>query len=168
MKRILCLILCCFCLQFVSGCATILSHGNKTIPIISNPDGANVEIKDVRIDKTINKNKTPFQATFERGDGFFLKKYYSLDISKEGYITEKIEVTPTLNFLYFGNILLGGIIGMLIVDPATGDMWQYYMDKVDVTLFPDTPNGKIARETSIREKLAKAEALENQKPGPNW
>jgi hypothetical protein len=153
--------MCCVCLSFVSGCATILSHGNKTLPIISNPEGANVEIKDSRMDKIISKNTTPFQATFERGDGYFLKKKYILDLSKEGYISEKVEVSPSFNFLYIGNILFGGLIGILIVDPLTGDMWQYYLDKIDVKLFPNTPEGQIAREESIKEKLAK-EAKEEE------
>lgn len=168
MKRIICLIICCVCLSFFSGCATILSHGDKTLPILSNPDGADVAIKDSRMDKTISKNKTPFQATFERGDGYFLKKHYIIDLSKEGYISETVEMTPSVNFLYICNIIFGGAIGMIIVDPLTGDMWQYYDDKIDVRLFPNTPDGKIAREISIKEKLAKEEALKNLKVESTW
>ena len=162
MKRVIGLIMCFVCLSFVSGCATILSHGDKTIPIISYPEGANVEVKDSRMDKTISKNRTPCQITFERGDGWFLKKYYNLDLSKEGYISEKVEVSPTFNPLYICNLIFGGAIGMVFVDSFTGDMWQYYVDKIEVKLYPDTPEGKITRADDIKEKLAKEEAFKQK------
>jgi hypothetical protein len=162
MKRVIYSIMFCVFLSFVSGCATILSHGDKTIPIISDPEGANIEVRDKRMDKTISKNKAPCQITFERGDGWFLKKYYNLNVTKEGYISETMEVTPTFNPLYICNLILGGAIGMLFVDSLTGDMWQYYVDKIDIKLYLDTPEGKIAREEAIRRKLAQEEALSNQ------
>lgn len=61
---------------FCTGCATIMSHGPQTMTIISEPDGADLEIYDVRAGHTIAKTKTPHTATLQRGDGFFLKKYY--------------------------------------------------------------------------------------------
>ena len=33
-------------------------------------------------------------------------------------------VTAGLNGWYFGNILIGGLVGMLIVDPLTGAMYR--------------------------------------------
>lgn len=152
----------CACLSVFPGCATIVTHGDKTMPIISTPDGATVEIKDSRMDKIVSKNKTPFQATFERGDGYFLKKKYILNLSKDGYISEKLEVSPSFNAIYIGNILVGGLIGILIVDPLTGDMWQYSEASIDIKLFPDTAEGRFARETDIKEKLAKEEELKKQ------
>ena len=32
---------------------------------------------------------------------------------------------------YWGNLVLGGLIGMLAVDPATGAMWNIAPDKID-------------------------------------
>ena len=151
------MIVCCVCLSFISGCATILSHGDKAISIISNPEGANVVVKDSRTYTTVSKNKAPCQVILERGDGWFLKKYYNLYLSKEGYISEQVEVTPTFNPLYICNIFFGGPIGMITVDALTGDMWQYYVDKIYVKLYPETPEGHVARAKAIREKLAKGD-----------
>lgn len=120
------------CLSMLTGCASIITHGDKNMPIKTTPSGATVEIKDLFKDKIVSKNTTPFQATLERGDGYFLKKRYAINLSKDGYIQENIELSPELNWVYFGNILLGGLIGMVIVDPATGDMWQYSEDIIDV------------------------------------
>jgi len=39
-----------------------------------------------------------------------------------------------VNGWYFGNILLGGLIGMLIVDPATGAMYRLDSDYINETL----------------------------------
>ncbi|HEY5968354.1 MAG TPA: hypothetical protein VIU35_10260, partial [Chitinophagaceae bacterium] len=36
----------------------------------------------------------------------------------------KINVECKLNGWYFGNLLIGGLIGLLIVDPATGAMYR--------------------------------------------
>jgi hypothetical protein len=35
---------------------------------------------------------------------------------------------------YWGNILFGGLIGMIIVDPATGAMYKLDTEAVDVSL----------------------------------
>jgi hypothetical protein len=37
----------------------------------------------------------------------------------------------TLSGWYFGNIIFGGLIGMLAVDPATGAMWNIEPGKID-------------------------------------
>lgn len=39
-----------------------------------------------------------------------------------------------MNGWYFGNLLLGGVIGMLIVDPATGAMYRIETDLINETL----------------------------------
>jgi hypothetical protein len=39
-------------------------------------------------------------------------------------VVQSVPLTAKINGWYFGNLLFGGIIvGMLIVDPATGAMW---------------------------------------------
>ncbi|MFG0400611.1 hypothetical protein ACF8D8_17535, partial [Pseudomonas sp. zjy_11] len=43
---------------------------------------------------------------------------------KDGYPDKTIELDSSLSGWYWGNILLGGLIGMLIVDPLTGAMYK--------------------------------------------
>ncbi|MDA1343699.1 MAG: hypothetical protein O2966_07555 [Proteobacteria bacterium] len=58
------------------------------------------------------------------GAGYFDGDKYTLSFKKEGF-QEKIATLDTeVNGWYFGNILFGGIIGMLIVDPSTGAMFK--------------------------------------------
>jgi hypothetical protein len=49
-----------------------------------------------------------------------------------------------LNKWYFGNILLGGVIGMLVVDPLTGAMYSLDEDYVVKMSQDNSPaNAKI-------------------------
>lgn len=54
-------------------------------------------------------------------------------------------ITSSIEGWYFANILLGGgIIGMLIVDPATGGMWSLDTENISTTLKPKSNNSEIA------------------------
>lgn len=150
---------------FCTGCATIMSHGPQTMTIISDPDGVDCEIVDVRSGVAIVKTKTPHTATLQRGDGFFLKKYYDIKLTKEGYIPESKTITPQLSGWYFCNILFGGGIGAIIVDPVTGSMWTYYDKEVRFRMYPDTPEGRAAKITDEKtkaEELAKSEQAKKE------
>ncbi len=57
-----------------------------------------------------------------RGEGKV--KSYKIKFSKAGYGDQVVVVRGKLDGWYFGNILFGGLIGMLIVDPITGKMWK--------------------------------------------
>lgn len=45
-----------------------------------------------------------------------------------------------LNGWYFGNILIGRVIGMLIIDPATDAMWKLETLPINVTLYKSADN----------------------------
>ncbi len=48
-----------------------------------------------------------------------------------GYKVTEVELTPKMSGWYWGNLLFGGLIGMLAVDPATGAMWNIAPEKID-------------------------------------
>jgi hypothetical protein len=58
------------------------------------------------------------------GAGYFSRAEYQVKLSSPGFDEKIIPVTFKLNGWYLGNILIGGLIGMLIVDPASGAMWR--------------------------------------------
>lgn len=72
------------------------------------------------------------------GSGFFGKESYTVSITKEGYEPKKVTIECRFNGWYFGNILIGGLIGMLIVDPATGAMYRLDSDGISETLQKST------------------------------
>jgi len=53
-------------------------------------------------------------------------------------------INSSVDGWYFGNILVGGLIGMLIVDPATGAMYNL-PERVDVLL--DAQSTSIGSDT---------------------
>ena len=135
----------------LAGCATIMSHGPQAMSIISDPDGADCEIVDMRAGVAIIKAKTPHVATLDRGDGFFLRKHYDIKLTKEGFIPESATIVPQISGWYFCNLIFGGGIGAIIVDPATGAMWTFYDREVRFRMFPDTPEGHEARNLALAQ-----------------
>ncbi len=105
------------------SCASIVSKSNWPITIQSTPSDATITITDKNGIQVYTGN-TPANLKLKSGSGFFGKASYQVKFEKEGYATKMIPVNFKVNGWYFGNILLGGIIGMLIVDPATGAMYK--------------------------------------------
>ncbi|BCB96121.1 hypothetical protein JZK55_10430 [Dissulfurispira thermophila] len=117
------------------SCATIMGKsGPETLNVRSTPDQANVTIID-ELGTKIFEGKTPVALPLEKKKGYFKGKKYTVKIQKEGYAEQTVTVDTRLNGWYIGgNIILGGLIGWLIVDPATGAMWTLDSNEINVTL----------------------------------
>lgn len=122
---------------FMSSCATIVSKSSYPISIQSAPSDAKIVIKD-RNDNEFFSGQTPANLLLKSGDGFFKKARYSVTFSKDGFQTKTVPIEFSLDGWYFGNILIGGVIGMLIIDPATGAMYKLNTDYISETLVPST------------------------------
>lgn len=107
----------------VSGCASIVSQSSYPVTINSTPPGATVVIKN-RSGAEMHKAQTPTTITLDADSGFFSKAEYTMEFRKEGFEPATATLNATLNPWYIGNIVFGGLIGLLIVDPATGAMWS--------------------------------------------
>jgi hypothetical protein len=123
-KRISLLLSVCF---FVTGCASIVSKSQYPVTIASNPDQAIITITDDH-GKQIFKGKTPTTLTLKAGEAYFHGCSYTINYEKEGYEPQTATLQKRLDGWYIGNILFGGLIGMLIVDPLTGAMWRLDSD----------------------------------------
>lgn len=119
------------------SCATILSKSSYPVSINVNPSGANISITDKK-GKEVFKGPSPSTVTLKSGAGFFVKAEYQVKIFANGYNEIIVPINYKLNGWYFGNLLLGGVIGMLIVDPATGAMWKLDTPPISVTLSKPT------------------------------
>lgn len=121
--------------SFLVSCATIMGKGApETLNIRSAPDQAIVVITDESGVK-IFEGKTPTTLPLEKKKGYFSGKKYSVTISKEGFDDHTVTVDTKANGWYIGgNILFGGLIGWLIVDPATGAMWSLDTNEINVTM----------------------------------
>ena len=123
-----------------SGCASIVHNGNREVSLTSQPPAAKVSV--YRVDKKggpmlVMTQTTPCILSLKPGAGYFKGQPYRLTFELEGYAPSTVEVTPKLSGWYFGNIVFGGLIGILIVDPATGAMWNLSAEKIDQPLTAD-------------------------------
>ncbi len=129
---------------FLTGCASIVGRDVFPVTINSNPDGANIIVKDENGVK-VYSGITPTTVTLAAGEAYFHAKSYNITFSKLGYKDQFVQVKATLSGWYWGNILFGGLIGMLIVDPITGKMW-----KLKNNVFGDLSSDKTALNQSQR------------------
>lgn len=120
----------------LSGCASIVSKSSYTVMINSVPSEAKITITDKK-GVNVYEGLSPSIVKLDASSGFFSKASYLVKFEKEGYQLKTCQITSKIDGWYFGNILLGGLIGMLIVDPATGAMYKLDTDAVDVSLMPE-------------------------------
>jgi hypothetical protein len=123
-------------LVFLSGCASIVSGGPEVVTISSNPPAAKMTLCNDRTGQCMAVGQTPYTATLERGQGYFKPARYSIKCEKEGYGLAERTLSAGMNGWYAGNIIFGGLIGILIVDPATGAMWDIKENNLVLNLSP--------------------------------
>lgn len=118
---------------FVSSCATICNRAT-TSTITSNPSGANLTITD-KNKAVVFKGITPATVQLKASDGYFKSATYTLAVSKKGYPSQNMELRSEMSGWYLGNVVFGGLVGLLIVDPGSGKMWRM-PDDYSVNLSP--------------------------------
>jgi len=133
MKKI---IITCMLSAVLSGCSSIVSKTDYSVAIASTPDAANFVINNKKGQK-VHSGVTPATVTLKSSSGYFSGESYTIVFNKEGYPEKTFTMKSSVDGWYFGNILFGGLIGMLIVDPATGAMYNL-PKRVDVSLDQST------------------------------
>lgn len=118
-----------------TGCATIVHDGPRAIPVQSVPPGAKVSIYD-RDNHLVETNTTPFVASLEPSAGYFKGQSYRLIFQMPGYSNSEVDLSSSVSGWYWGNLVFGGLIGMLAVDPATGAMFNLEPEKIAQHLTP--------------------------------
>lgn len=119
----------------LSGCATIVGDRDETVTLNSSPSDANIVITDERGNEILSAT-TPTTTQLKKADGsYFGGKTYSVEISKEGYDSRTLTIESTPNGWYIaGNIVFGGLIGWLVVDPLTGAMYNLSPSEINASL----------------------------------
>ena len=132
----------------LSACASIFSKSNYPVSINSTPQGASFSITN-RAGESVSNGTTPEVVTLKASSGYFKTESYTISLAKDGLESHSFTLSSSVDGWYFGNILLGGLIGMLIVDPASGSMYSL-PDRVDVPLTekPDSVSSE-ARDLSV-------------------
>lgn len=82
----------------------------------------------------VYSGRTPATLKLKSGSGFFAKESYTVNFKLDGFQDKKVNLECKLNGWYIGNILLGGVLGFLIIDPATGAMYKLENDFVETRM----------------------------------
>jgi uncharacterized protein YceK len=120
MKRI-CTALCVLLLLLLSGCASIVSGTKQEVSFQSTPDSATVTVNGRVL------GKTPFTNQLDK------KADQTVVFTKDGYKPVVMQLTTSLDPWFWGNIVLGGLIGST-VDGISGAVNQYAPSQYHITL----------------------------------
>ncbi|MBQ7190058.1 MAG: SHOCT domain-containing protein [Kiritimatiellae bacterium] len=114
----------CACLVlFTAGCASIFSRSRYQIPLRSNVDGTLVTVRD-RSGNICATERTPATVTLKSGSGYFSRGKYTFTFEKAGYYSDTQQLSAQMSGWYFGNLIIGGLPGLVIIDPITGAMFN--------------------------------------------
>lgn len=133
-----------FSLLFTS-CSTIFNGDKSDVRISSNPNDARIFVNGLEI------GKTPAVLKLKRGDR------HIIEVKKEGYQTLRLETSNTITGWFWGNIICGGILG-IVIDLATGNAYDVDPSTIVVTLEKST--GMIER--TIMEDFGSIKVLNDQ------
>lgn len=97
----------------LSGCATVVSGTDQSIQVDSTPSNAIVMLNGNQ------RGTTPLKLNIQRN-----AKNATVQLNLQGFESKEITLKKTTNGWIWGNILLGGIIGVA-VDAATGAMYSF-------------------------------------------
>lgn len=126
-------------LLLISSCASLVSRKIYPISLNSKPNNATVTVTDLH-GREVFKGITPVAIPLKASAGFFKRAHYFVKFEKNGYSEKTARIHFKVDSWYWGNLLFGGFIGFLIVDPLTGAMYKLATPFIFETLTPTTAN----------------------------
>jgi hypothetical protein len=106
----------------LAGCASIVSGRHAEVSIYTNVPNAHVVVRDKRGQEVASVH-TPGRVALKRKDRFIFPARYTATIAAPGYQTAQVPIRSTVNPWVLGNIVFGGIPGV-VIDNATGAAWR--------------------------------------------
>lgn len=116
-----------------SSCATLLSRNQYTVPVRSEPSGAQYRITDLK-GNTIKEGTTPEIVRLKAHGGYFKRGVYRVDLTMPEHEPAAAYITARVDGWYWVNLLLFPVVGMLVVDPLSGSMYTLRKQMVNEML----------------------------------
>lgn len=107
----------------LTGCSTIVGERYNHVNIATVPSGAAYEVVRTADNAIVAQGVTPNLVKLKSSAGYFKRGSYSVRLHKDGYQDTTVPLSAGMRGTYWANIIFGGPIGLLIVDPASGAMW---------------------------------------------
>jgi hypothetical protein len=111
----------------LTNCASIVSGSSQSIDFSSQPSGAKITIDGRAYGETPKSISLP-RIGRVAGEAK-PKKEYAVKIEMEGFYPYEIKLKRELNSWTLGNLLFGGVIGILI-DAGSGAMYKLTPDQI--------------------------------------
>ena len=135
------------CLLFTGACASIVEGTDQTVTVITDPAGATCQLKRDGAIVAI-ANPTPTSVVVGKS-----KDNISVECEKPGHQRGAASLASSFEGMTFGNILLGGFIGVGI-DAASGAMHEYPAN-VTVILPPESFDSLSDRDVFFDRQVAR-------------
>ena len=143
----------------LSGCGTIFNGGSGPVTIRSNAPNATYTIVD-RKGNQVASGRSSQQFTLQNSSGYMIPGIYTVRATAPGYEDTEHRFRAVLSGWYAGNILFGGALGMLILDPLSGGMWEVEQevtipmrkltgDKIAATVAAENPMAAAATTSTV-------------------
>lgn len=130
----------------INGCATIIHGTTQEVSITTDPSEANLCL-DGR-----ENYRSPTKIIMKRKDD------HIVEVTKEGFEKENINIKSVISAAVAGNLLLGGLIG-IGVDALSGGASRLEPDNINVRLRPLTDG---ASKESVEAKIDQLQKLKEK------
>lgn len=131
MKNLFRLFALCALVMSVNSCATLFTSTKYNVAFSTSPEGAAITIEN-RAGEVIFEGETPTTVKLKSAAGYMKGEQYKITFTKKGYVQKVVNISAELDGWYIGNLLIGGLPGMLIVDPLSGAMYKIAEDDRDI------------------------------------
>lgn len=138
MKKLFLFLSLSLCTIALCSCATIMRENSQIVAVKSNVEKVDIRITN-RSGELIFEGQTPTTLPLKTSvkGGYFSPEQYTITASKDGFKTQTHVIDWHVSGWYWaGNFVIGGLIGYLIVDPMTGDMF-YLDEEANLSLVPE-------------------------------
>ena len=142
--------------MILGGCGSMINGTTQSMSIQATPKLATIQLLSANGSLIAESNGSLFY-NLNRSNGFFDGADYNLKISAPGYQDHTIPLTSSPSGWYIaGNIVLGGFLGWLIVDPISGGMWALDAPKghditnLKVTLLQDATDEMMSKAIKVQ------------------
>ena len=134
----------------IISCGSIVNGSKQSVGFSSSPDGATVSIDGMP------RGRTPITIELERDED------HTVRITLPGYYPYSATLTHSVSGWVWGNLLMGGIIG-LAVDASTGGLDVLSPDQVQAQL---VPGRRLAQNENKQKNQSHLFVVLN--PKPEW
>ncbi|MGF1701127.1 hypothetical protein L4D09_12585 [Photobacterium makurazakiensis] len=142
--------------MLLNGCSSIVNGSTEAMSIVAIPATATITLKTGK-GVTVTQQTGSLSYDLKRSTDWFDGAEYKLEVTSKGYEKQTIIIEPTVSGWYIGgNLFSGGLLGWLVIDPATGGMWILQpnngqeIDNLRVTLAANIPTDTLAKATQIQ------------------